>query len=74
MEPGVVIEPPEGRPSEDDEACAGCSEPLELPNRDGVIRRRSPVLAISFQEGNTTTGEGLSRLPRTVIDQNECLS
>src|SRR4030095_5493555 len=48
---GVVLEPPERRPPEDGELRACASHSLELVYGGGVLRRRSPVHAVAFDEG-----------------------
>src|SRR5918994_6138821 len=63
-QPGVVIEPPEGRPRKDDEAHSGPSQPLEFPDRCVVIRRRSPALPVTFEKryGAASRGDLSSKL------------
>src|SRR5712692_3275729 len=72
VKPGIIIEPPKGRPSEDHEARSGLALPLELSDCSVVIRRRSPVLSVPFQErdGMAPFSDNAAS-PLFLIDQDE---
>src|SRR6266511_3432624 len=72
MEPGVVLEPPEGWPREDDEARSTRPQSLKLSDGGRVIDRRTPVLPVLFEERNAmTTGNDLVGRPLLLIYEDE---
>ncbi len=67
----VVVEPPEGRPCDDEEPHSTLAEPLEFTDSHLVVRRWSPVLAISLEErdGASLAGDVVITKPSLV---NQC--
>src|SRR6266545_4052344 len=46
----VVVEPPKGRPAEDDEPRPRPTQPLQFADRRGVVGRRPPIQSVGFKE------------------------
>lgn len=66
----VMIQPPEGRRGDGEEADTLFSETIQFPPGGGVVGRRSPVLAVLFQEWkDMMVGQSAAKL--LVINKNK---
>src|SRR5262249_62407495 len=72
---GIIIQPPKRRPAEDHQTRPTSTQALQFADGSFVIRRVSPVLPISFQEGHVGPfAESLVRLPLILVNQDVCIT
>ena len=52
LEPDIMLEPPEGGRSEDDETCSIVPEAFAFPDRRFIVRWESPIFPVLLQKRN----------------------
>src|SRR5262249_11612845 len=68
----VVLEPPEGRPGEDQEARPGAAQSFQFPDGCVVVWGRPPVLPVALQERKDVTfRSALASAPLTLVNQDK---
>src|SRR3989442_5362369 len=69
----VMLQPPKAMPGEDHAAGPGLTQPLHFCNRGGVVRGRTPILAVAFQERNNLAPlqNSLFDAPLVFVDEDE---
>src|SRR5262249_8507662 len=69
----VMIEPPQSRPAEDHEVRSRRPQPLQFPNSGLAVRRRPPVLAISFDEWDGAATDGKVASEHAIVGKDQRL-
>src|SRR5262249_43435544 len=70
-ESGIIIQPPERRPTDDEESHARPAQPLQFADRRGVVRGPPPVQPVPLGEGDRPPAGAVAHVPTILIGQDE---
>src|ERR1051325_9053568 len=71
VERPIMSEPPKGRPAKHNERSPRLPKASQLANCRRVVRRRSPIFPVAFEEWHRAPAQGTAGAPLIVVDQNE---